>query len=80
MRGYVYPSGKRRTASILLTVIAGIALGLALIFGSVSSAYAKAPAQARAPQARPPAVVVIGASHAPALKVPVAHAAGHKIA
>jgi len=77
MRGYVYRSGRRRTGSVLPAVVAGIALGLALILGSVSSAYAKAPAR----HTRPSVVIVITVSHAPALKIPpVAHAAGHKIA
>jgi hypothetical protein len=77
MRGNVYRSGRRRTGSILLTVAAGIAVGLALILASVSSAYARAP-QSHA--ARTP-VTTIAVSHQPAVKVsPVAHAAGHKIA
>lgn len=77
MRGDVYRFGRRRTGSVLLAVAAGMALGLALILASASSAYAKA----RVPQARPPAVVVIAVSHQSAAKhSPVAHAAGHKIA
>jgi len=78
MRGYVYRSGRRRTGSILLTVATGIAVGVALLLASVSSAYAKAPAHAA--RTRPP-VVVIGVTHQSAVKLPpVAHAAGHKIA
>jgi len=64
MRGNVYRSGRRRTGSILLTVAAGIAVGVAVILASVSSAYAKATVAHR--QA--------------AKLAPVAHAAGHKIA
>jgi hypothetical protein len=76
MRGYVYRSGRRRTGSTLLTVATGIAVGLALILASVSSAYAKAPAHAA--RTRPPVVVIVGVTH---VKLsPVAHAAGHKIA
>ncbi len=82
MRGNIYRSGRRRTGSILLAAAAGIAVGLALILASVSSAYAKAPAaHTRATQARPPAAVVITIPHQSAVKLaPVAHAAGHKIA
>jgi len=76
MRGNVYRSGRRRT-SALLGAVAGIALSLALILASASSAYAKP----RAVQARPPVVVVVVVSHQPAVKpLPIAHAAGHKIA
>jgi hypothetical protein len=76
MRGKVYRSERRRTGSVLLAVVAGIALALVLIWGSVSSAHAKPPAV----QARPP-VIVIAASHQPAGKLPpVAYPAGHKIA
>jgi hypothetical protein len=82
MRGNVYRSGRRRTGSILLTVAAGIAVGLAVILASVSSANAKAPAtHARAARARPPVAVVITVSHQRAVKLaPMAHTAGHKIA
>ena len=82
MRGNVYRSGRRRTGSILLTVAAGIAVGVAVILASVSSAYAKAPgAHARAARARPPGAAVITVAHRQAAKLaPVAHAAGHKIA
>jgi hypothetical protein len=82
MRGYVYRSGRRRTGSVLPAVVAGIALGLALILGPVASAYATRPALlARPAQLRPPAVALIEVSHAPAVKMPpIAHAAGHKIA
>jgi len=80
MRGNLYHSGRRRTGSILLTVAAGIALGVVLILASVSTAYAKV-TPARAPQTRPPVVIVIVISHALTVKYqPVAHAAGHKIA
>jgi len=77
MRGNVYRFGRRRTGSVLLGVVAGIALGLALILASASSAYVRA----RTAQARPPVAVVVAVSHRPAVKLPpVAHAAGHKIA
>jgi hypothetical protein len=57
-------------------VAAGIAVGLALMLASVSSAYAKP----RASQARPPASVIT-VSHRQSIKLaPTAHAAGHKIA
>lgn len=75
MRGNFYRSGRRRTGSILLAVVAGIALGLAVLLGSASSALAKGVALTR------PSPVVIAVSHLPAVKSPpVAHAAGHKIA
>jgi len=79
MRGDVYRPGRRRTGSVLLAGVAGIALGLVLMLASVSSAYAKTPAGHRS-AGRRPAVVVIAVSHRTAVKPPVARAAGHKIA
>jgi hypothetical protein len=81
MQGNVYRSGRRRTVSCR-GVVAGIALGLAVLGGSVSSAYAKPPAAkaptAKAPPEQPHAPAV---SHKPAVPLPTkAHAAGHKIA
>jgi hypothetical protein len=82
MRGNVYRPGRRRTGSFLLAAVAGMALGLAMILASVSSAYAKAPAATgRANQARTPSVVVIAVTHRAAVKAPpIARVAGHKIA
>lgn len=78
MLGNVYRSGRRRTASIPLGGLAAVALGLALLLGGASSAYAK-PRAAHVPRGRP--AVVIATSHPPAAKHPAkAHAAGHKIA
>ncbi len=77
MRGNVYRLGRRRTVSVVLGVVAGVALGLALILGSAVSVYAKP----RPAQTRSPVVVVAAVSHQAAVKLkPIAHAAGHKIA
>jgi hypothetical protein len=77
MRGNVYRSERQRTGSVLLAVVAGIALGLVLLMASASSAFAKAGVA----QPRPQPVVVIAVSHQSAVKLaPIAHAAGHKIA
>ena len=76
MRGNVYRHGRRRTGSFLLAVVAGAAIALAIVLGSVSSAMAKTGTVAGLHQPvaahTPPPVVI--------LKAPVAHAAGHKIA
>ena len=77
MRGIVYRPGRRRTGSVLVAL--GVALTLGL--GSVSSALAKASTRVA------PSVHTVALSHtapvavrAVAKNVPVAHAAGHKIA
>jgi hypothetical protein len=59
-------------------VAVGIALAVVLLWGSVSSAYARPPAgKASAQQARRPVIV----NTLPHVKLAtVAHAAGHKIA
>jgi len=60
MRGYVFRSGRRRTGSILLAVVAGAVLGLAVVLGSASTALGKAPGKA---PAKPPAVIAHQAGH-----------------
>jgi hypothetical protein len=62
-------------------VVAGIALGFAVLGGPVSSAYAKPPAT-KAPAGQPQASVFVTAvSGNPPVKLPTkAHADGHKIA
>ena len=56
MRGYVYRSGRRRTGSILLGVVAGAVLALAVMLGSASMAWGKAPVKS-------PPVIAHAAGH-----------------
>jgi len=57
MRGYIYRSGRRRTGSILLAVVAGAVLALAVVLGSASTAFGKAPVKS------PPPVIAHAAGH-----------------
>jgi hypothetical protein len=56
MRGYIYRSEKRRTGSVLLAAVARAVLGLAVVLGSASTAWGKAPV-------RRPAVIAHAAGH-----------------
>lgn len=76
MRGHIYRSGRRRAGSVLLTVGVALALGVAVVLASASSALAKS----RAAHAGSSVAAV---SHSPAAKlhpVVIARTAGHKIA